>query len=109
MTWYSERGWARAAFDMLSFAMAAPPGRTHRYYTGTPQFPFGFGLSYAPTTLRARAAAATAATAAADADGGAAGGSSDAVLATVTNTHPTRATDEAGRAPAHVACRMPHT
>ena len=64
MTWYSERGWARAAFDMLSFAMAAPPGRTHRYYTGTPQFPFGFGLSYAPTTLRARAAAATAATAA---------------------------------------------
>jgi beta-glucosidase len=29
------------------FIMSTPPGRTHRYYTGTPLYPFGFGLSYA--------------------------------------------------------------
>ena len=23
--------------------LASPPGRTHRYYTGTPLYPFGFG------------------------------------------------------------------
>ena len=28
------------------FIMATPPGRTHRYFTGTPLRPFGFGLSY---------------------------------------------------------------
>lgn len=27
--------------------MNTSPGRTHRYYTGKPLFPFGFGLSYA--------------------------------------------------------------
>jgi beta-D-xylosidase 4 len=46
VTWYSEGGWADAKFNMLDFDMAASPGRTHRYYTGTPQWPFGFGLSY---------------------------------------------------------------
>ena len=95
VTWYSELGWESAHFDMLSFAMAAPPGRTHRYYTGTPQFAFGFGLSYAPTALRAHAATAT--TDEADDDGGAGVGSSDAVVVTVTNQHPTRATDEVAR------------
>ena len=95
VTWYSELGWESARFDMLSFAMAAPPGRTHRYYTGTPQFPFGSGLSYAPTALRAHAA--TAATDEADGDGGVGRGSSDAVVVTVTNQHPTRATDEVAR------------
>ena len=54
VTWYSERGWADAGFDMLSFDMAKAPGRTHRYYTGTPQWPFGHGLSYATTSIRAR-------------------------------------------------------
>jgi beta-glucosidase len=29
------------------FIMATPPGRTHRYFTNTPLYPFGFGLSYA--------------------------------------------------------------
>eukprot|EP00048_Salpingoeca_helianthica_P015648 m.227816 g.227816 ORF g.227816 m.227816 type:complete len:774 (+) comp17327_c0_seq1:3-2324(+) len=33
-------------FDMLSFDMTRAPGRTYRYFTGTPLFPFGFGLSY---------------------------------------------------------------
>ena len=48
------------------------PGRTHRFYTGTPVLPFGFGLSYTtwqyvpipgptpPSTLAAIAAAADA-------------------------------------------------
>jgi beta-glucosidase len=28
------------------FFLTTPPGRTHRYFTGTPLTPFGFGLSY---------------------------------------------------------------
>ena len=28
------------------YNMTTPPGRTYRYYTGKPLFPFGFGLSY---------------------------------------------------------------
>lgn len=28
------------------YVMATPPGRTHRYFTGTPLIPFGFGLSF---------------------------------------------------------------
>ena len=28
------------------YNMTTPPGRTYRYYTGTPQFHFGYGLSY---------------------------------------------------------------
>ena len=28
------------------YNMTTPPGRTYRYYTGTPQFRFGYGLSY---------------------------------------------------------------
>ena len=31
----------------LDTVLATPPGRTHRYFTGTPLRPFGFGLSYA--------------------------------------------------------------
>ena len=27
--------------------MSTPPGRTHRYFTAAPLYPFGFGLSYA--------------------------------------------------------------
>ena len=30
----------------VDYNMTTPPGRTHRYYTGTPQFRFGYGLSY---------------------------------------------------------------
>jgi len=33
------------AFDMLDHSMSAPPGRTHRYFTGKPIYPFGYGLS----------------------------------------------------------------
>ena len=50
LTWYSEKGWAAAGFDMLSFDMSAAPGRTYRYYdesAGPPQWPFGYGLTYA--------------------------------------------------------------
>ena len=32
--------------DMYSFDMTAKPGRTYRYYTGKPLYPFGYGLSY---------------------------------------------------------------
>lgn len=32
--------------DMYSFDMSKAPGRTYRYYTGKPLFPFGYGLSY---------------------------------------------------------------
>jgi beta-glucosidase len=28
------------------FSLSTPPGRTHRYFTGNPLTPFGFGLSY---------------------------------------------------------------
>ena len=59
ITWYSEGGWKDAAFDMLSFDMALAPGRTHRYYTGTAQWPFGAGLSYASTSTRAASTAST--------------------------------------------------
>ena len=82
-TWYSEAGWAAAAFDMLSFDMSAPPGRTYRFYRGGGrggaagggahdggahdggahdgadagvQWPFGSGLAYARRALTARAA-----------------------------------------------------
>ena len=32
--------------DYLDQSMVAPPGRTHRYFQGTPLYPFGFGLGY---------------------------------------------------------------
>ncbi len=32
--------------DMYNFNMSLPPGRTYRYYTGTPLFAFGTGMSY---------------------------------------------------------------
>jgi len=33
-------------FDMNNMEMAKAPGRTYRYYTGTPLYSFGHGLSY---------------------------------------------------------------
>jgi len=38
--------------DMLSMDMTKPPGRSYRYFTGTPLFPFGFGLSYTSFELQ---------------------------------------------------------
>ena len=32
--------------SIVDYNMTTPPGRTYRYYTGTPQFRFGYGLSY---------------------------------------------------------------
>jgi hypothetical protein len=32
--------------DYLNQSMQAPPGRTHRYFTETPLYPFGHGLGY---------------------------------------------------------------
>ena len=36
---------------MDNMDMARPPGRTYKYYTGAPLFPFGHGLSYTNFTL----------------------------------------------------------
>jgi len=33
--------------DFHDFSMSKAPGRTYKYYTGTPLFPFGTGLTYA--------------------------------------------------------------
>lgn len=38
--------------DMLDFDMAKAPGRTYKYFTGEPLWPFGFGLSYTDFKLR---------------------------------------------------------
>ena len=40
-----------ALADMPDFTDYAMAGRTYRYYTGTPLYPFGYGLSYADMTL----------------------------------------------------------
>merc|ERR1712048_826855 len=36
---------------LTQMSVTAPPGRTHLYYTGTPEFAFGTGLSYSEWTL----------------------------------------------------------
>lgn len=43
ITWYHDD--IQEQLNMLDFSMSRPPGRTHRYYTGTPQFAFGHGLN----------------------------------------------------------------
>jgi hypothetical protein len=45
--------------DFHSFAMSASPGRTYKYYTGTPLFTFGTGLSYSQFDVSCAAAAST--------------------------------------------------
>jgi beta-glucosidase len=42
-TWY--KGSIIDELNVLDFDMSRPPGRTYRYYTGEPVFPFGFGLN----------------------------------------------------------------
>merc|ERR1719235_2492136 len=49
VTVYDERYITQV--DMLDFDMSKPPGRTYRYFTGTPLWPFGFGLSYTDFSL----------------------------------------------------------
>ena len=82
LTWYSEKGWADADFDMLSFDMGKAPGRTHVYYSGTPQWAFGAGLSYARTELSAAHGAPKAA------------GAPPTIEVAVRNLDAKRATDE---------------
>jgi len=38
--------------NFLSMNMTDPPGRTYRYYTGTPLYEFGYGLSYTTFSLK---------------------------------------------------------
>jgi beta-D-xylosidase 4 len=40
-----------AEVNMTSMDMSLPPGRTYKYYTGIPTYPFGYGLSYTQFTL----------------------------------------------------------
>merc|ERR1711865_712671 len=39
---------------MTNYHMALPPGRTYKYYTGMPLFPFGHGLSYTSFSLECK-------------------------------------------------------
>lgn len=36
---------------VTQMSVSTPPGRTHMYYTGQPEFPFGWGLSYSTWEL----------------------------------------------------------
>ncbi|CAB9497090.1 xylosidase/alpha-L-arabinofuranosidase 1 [Seminavis robusta] len=43
ITWYHDS--IQEDLNMLDFSMSRPPGRTYRYFQGTPQYPFGHGLN----------------------------------------------------------------
>jgi hypothetical protein len=49
-TWYQPEDMARIGditdYRMHSNATSGFPGRTYRYFTGAPLYPFGYGLSY---------------------------------------------------------------
>ena len=44
------------AENFFEMSMTAPPGRSYKYYEGTPLWPFGWGLSYASFDLALAAA-----------------------------------------------------
>eukprot|EP01062_Namystynia_karyoxenos_P033258 TRINITY_DN2446_c0_g1_i1.p1 TRINITY_DN2446_c0_g1~~TRINITY_DN2446_c0_g1_i1.p1 ORF type:complete len:823 (+),score=272.37 TRINITY_DN2446_c0_g1_i1:81-2549(+) len=46
--------------DFLNMSMTAGPGRSYRYYTGVPLYPFGYGISYTNFSLRWSSAPAAA-------------------------------------------------
>ncbi|MCA1982210.1 glycoside hydrolase family 3 C-terminal domain-containing protein [Nocardioides nematodiphilus] len=45
-TWYTDDSQLPAITDYAIRPSQSAPGRTYMYYTGTPSFPFGHGLSY---------------------------------------------------------------
>lgn len=50
MTWYAEDYLGQVNLSDYRMRPDVPtgyPGRTHRFFTGTPRYPFGFGLTYA--------------------------------------------------------------
>ena len=45
---------------LTEMSLTVPPGRTHMYYTGEPEFAFGDGLSYSTFEMASAGAATTA-------------------------------------------------
>ncbi len=45
-TWYTSDAEIPDIMDYNLYATEGSKGRTYMYYTGTPQYPFGYGLSY---------------------------------------------------------------
>jgi len=53
-TWYPASFASQVSMEDMGMrpnATSGNPGRTYRFYTGTPVFPFGFGLSYTTWTF----------------------------------------------------------
>ena len=57
---------------MTNYDMAKPPGRTYKYYTGEPLWPFGMGLSYTSFDLSCSSTTSSSTTSTSTLGGGAA-------------------------------------